>query len=234
MFVYSNKVEPVPLSVQEISGSRFYITPQGNKYPSVTTVLGAKEKPWLDDWRKSLGAEKADKETKRGASRGTAVHSMIEKYLANDTNPTKGHDVDHINEFYSIRTRLNPINNIRAQELALYSDTLKVAGRTDCIAEYNGILSVVDFKTSTNNKYHTMIEDYYLQSTAYAVMYNELYDQWIDDIVIVISIEKGAGVPLIFKQKVDPYIKPLIKRINKYHTEHNNGPNSNTTTRTTS
>ena len=223
MFVYKNKIEPLDIKVQEVFGRRFYITPQGNRYPSITTVLGAKDKPWLNDWRESLGEEKANKEMRRTAQRGTAVHTMIEKYLHNDTVPQQGHNIDHVGEFNSIRLRLNPINNLRTLEIPLYSDALKVAGRVDCIAEYDGTLSVVDFKTSTNFKSHDMIHDYFLQATAYALMFNELYEEWIDDIVIVMSVEKGAGIPLLYKEKTNPFIKPLITRINTFHKEHNNG-----------
>jgi CRISPR/Cas system-associated exonuclease Cas4 (RecB family) len=199
-------------------GKRYYVTPEGNKYPSVTTMLGHKEKPWLNDWRNSLGVDKAAKETKRASERGDAIHKLIEIYLNNklDYNITKVYDPEYIAGFNQVKLRLNTIDNIRAQEIPLYSDTLKVAGRIDCIAEYEGVLSVVDFKTSTNVKYEDMIQDYFLQTTAYAIMWHEITGEPIEDLVIIMSVEKGL-VPLVFKDKIDKYVKPLLLRINDYY-----------------
>lgn len=216
MFEKHDPVEPKQIQVIEQFGKRWYITPDGNKYPSITTLLGTEEKQWLTDWRQSLGEDRANAEMRRAASRGTAVHLMIERFLNNDLNPTADQKTEHIVEFNSLRLFLRRINKIRAQEIPLYSDALKIAGRVDCIAEFDGVLSVVDFKTSTNNKTEHMIGDYYLQATAYALMYHELYDVQIDDIAILMSVEKGA-VPLVFKQKVDPFITPLIRRINTFY-----------------
>jgi genome maintenance exonuclease 1 len=202
-------------------GKRFYTTPEGKTYPSITTMLGHKEKPWLEDWRNSLGREKADKETKRAGERGEAIHRLIELYLANTltsdiTRPLKP---EYVNGFNQVKLRLNKIDNIRIQEAALYSDVIEVAGRVDCIGEYEGVLSIVDFKTSSNVKDRAMIEDYYLQCTAYALMWQELTGEEIKDIVIIMSVEKGM-VPLVFKEKVHKYISPLRKRILQYYEDH--------------
>lgn len=217
MFIHNNVITPLQLNSVDSPNGRFYTTPKGDKYPSITTILGAKEKPWLNDWRQSLGPIKADKETKRCADRGTAVHSMIEKFLNNDPHPTNTFAPEHINEFNSVKLNLRKrLNNIQAQEIALFSDALKTAGRVDCIAEWDSALSVIDFKTSTNNKQSSTITDYYLQTTCYALMYQEMYDIQIDNIIIIMTVEKGM-VPLIFKQQVDDYIEPLIERINSYY-----------------
>lgn len=194
---------------------RFYTTPEGNVYPSITTVLGAKEKPWLEDWTKMLGPQKAAKETKRCADRGSATHSMIEKYLQNQEDVTKGHVIEHVKMFNQFRFLLNRIDNIYAQEVALYSDTLRMAGRVDCIGEYNGVLSIIDFKTANNNKDAQMIEDYFLQCTAYAIMWHERTGIPISDITVLISVEKGL-VPLVFQEKIDKYVKPLLQRRHQY------------------
>lgn len=217
MFVHLDAIAPIDLKTVEGPKGRFYLTPEGNKYPSITTVLGAGEKAWPKEWRESMGIERADKEMKRAAERGTAVHAMIEKFLDNDPKPTEGHKIEHIPDFNMLRVQLRKINNIYTQESALWSDTMRVAGRVDCIGEYNGKLSIIDFKTSTNNKSHEMIGDYYLQTTAYALMFQERYGIQIDNIVILMSVERGA-VPLVFQQPVDPYIEPLLHRINTYHT----------------
>lgn len=203
------------------NGKRFYTTPEGNKYPSITTVLGDAEKPWLQDWRNSLGHEKADKETKRAGDRGEAIHKLIEVYLDNklDSNFTRPYKPEYINGFNQVKLVLNKIDNIRIQEAALYSDVLKIAGRVDCIGEYEGVLSIVDFKTSTNTKDMTMIEDYYLQCAGYALMWEEQTGESIEDIAIIMRVEKGM-VPLVFKEKVYKYISPLQKRIKQYYEDH--------------
>jgi len=198
------------------SGVRHYQTPTGEKYPSVTTVLGHKEKPWLEDWRKMLGPENAAKETQRCADRGTAVHELIEHYLNNEADFTRGYKPEVVKGFNQLKFRLNHINNIRVQEAALYSDTLRLAGRVDCVAEYDGVLSIVDFKTSNNNKDRDMVEDYFLQCTAYAIMWHELTGETIEDIVILIYVEKGM-VPQVFQDKIDKYVEPLLKRIDEYY-----------------
>lgn len=200
------------------SGKRFYVTPEGNKYPSVTTMLGSKEKPWLEDWRTMLGEDKAAKETKRCAVRGEAIHEMAEKYLNNENviQFPKQYDPKHVAGFNQIKMRLNKINNIRGQELPLFSDSLKLAGRVDCVGEYMGRLSIIDFKTSNNNKDRQMIEDYFLQCTAYSIMWEEMTGEHIDNMVIIMSVEKGM-VPLVFQEPTDKYIEPLAKRAVEYH-----------------
>ncbi len=174
----------------QIDGKRFYTTPAGISYPSITTLLGHKEKPWLNDWRNSLGHDKAAKETKRASERGDAIHKLIEIYLSNKLTPEVARKYDHeyIAGFNQVKLRLNKVNNIRAQEVAIYSDTLKVAGRIDCIGEYDGTLSIIDFKTSTNVKDKGMIEDYFLQTTAYAIMWSEIIGEPIEDIAIIMAV----------------------------------------------
>lgn len=208
--------EPVSMSRRMKGTQRWYTTPEGNEYPSVTTVLGHGEKPWLENWRNMLGAKKADNETARCAERGTAVHEMAEAYLKNTDNLTKGYKPDHIKLFNQVKFKLNKIDNILAQEVALYSDQLKIAGTVDCIAEYEGTLSVIDFKTSNNNKDVDMVNDYFLQCTAYSIAFMEMYDMMIDDIVIVIAVEKGM-MPMVYKRKIDEFIQPLTQRINTFY-----------------
>jgi genome maintenance exonuclease 1 len=216
VFTHTKDIKPIELKVSTGPKGRFYVTPDGAKYPSITTVLGSGEKPWLVEWRNSLGHVKADKETKRTADRGTAVHLMAEHHLQNNPNPTNDQQDSHISEFKKIKVFLKKIDNIVCQEIALYSDTLQVAGRVDCIAEYDGVLSVIDFKTSTNSKNDTMVEDYFLQTSAYAVMFQEQYGIEINQVVIIMSVEKG--LPMVFKRSVDDYLAPLCKRINTYYT----------------
>jgi len=216
MFTHTKTPNIVELPNRITHGQRWYTTPSGIKYPSVTTILDAKEKPYLEEWRQSLGPKKADKETKRCADRGTAVHKICEDYLNNVDSPAKGYEQLNIKLFNQIKLRLNKIDNIRAQEVPLYSEILKIAGRVDCVAEYDGVLSIIDFKTSNNNKNEKMVEDYFLQCTAYAIMYEELFGEFIEDIVVLIAVEKGL-MPLCYKRKIDDYVRPLIKRINMFY-----------------
>lgn len=217
-----NHLEPIdiPEAVDTTlsSGKRFYETPEGNKYPSITTILGAKEKPWLKEWQKMLGASAAAKETKRCSDRGTAIHEMAERYLNNeDRSEFRGqYDAQHVAGFNQLKPRLNHISNIRGQELPLFSDDLKVAGRVDCIGDYDKVPSIIDFKTSNNDKDRSMIEDYFLQCTGYSLMWHELTGEKIDNIVIIMAVERGM-VPLVFQEKTDKYIQPLVERVVQYH-----------------
>lgn len=199
------------------TGRRYYITPNGDKYPSITTILGAKDKPHLIKWRHMLGDKAATKETKRCADRGTAIHDMCEKYLYNNQTPTAGHNALHIRGFNQLKFRLNKISDIRAQEIALYSDYLKVAGRVDCIACYDDIPSIIDFKTSTNNKDISMIDEYFKQTTFYSLAWEELTGELIENLVIIMSVEKGM-VPMVFKQKLEDWIPALLKDIHQFNT----------------
>jgi len=205
------------MSTKDVKGKRWYVTPHGDMYPSITTLLSNKPKPHLENWRKMLGEDKAAKETARCADRGTSVHLMAERFLNNEENPTREQTNENIKLFNQIRLVLkNKINNIRAQEVPLYSDVLGVAGRVDCIAEYEGVLSVIDFKTSNNNKTEEMIEDYLLQETFYALAYYELTGESVQQIVTIMAVEKGI-MPLVWKKPITPYISPLQKRVTEFY-----------------
>lgn len=207
----------IDLETTSIKGRRWYKTP-GGTYPSVTTILSHGEKKWLKDWQNMLGKKKADKEQKRCADRGSAVHLMCERYLQNDNTDDiiKGQPREYVALFNQIKFALKKINNIRAQEVALWSDDFGIAGRVDCIAEYDGKLSIIDFKTSNGLKDESMIGDYFLQCTAYALMYFEQYEEPIEDIVVIITAEKGL-MPLVYRRKIDDYVAPLLAKINTFY-----------------
>ena len=211
-----------PIHVQEmrtktVKGQRWYVTPNENLYPSITTLLSVKPKPHLENWRKMLGEDKAAKETQRCADRGTAVHLMAERFINNEENPIRDQSYENVKLFNQLRLIIkNKINNIRAQEVPLYSDVLGVAGRVDCIAEYDGVLSVIDFKTSNNNKTEDMIEDYFLQETFYALAFQELTGLEVNQIVTIMTVERGI-MPLVWKKPIKPYISPLVKRIKDFY-----------------
>lgn len=216
-FIHGNQPPVLDVWDEMSLGKRFYNTPDGKRYPSITTILGSGPKPWLEAWKNAIGPAAAKKEQERCSDRGTALHDMVEKYLKNVEAPTEGHDRANIGLFNQIRMQLSRrVGEIRAQEIPLFSHSLKVAGRVDCVAEYDGVLSIIDFKTSNNNKTEDMIEDYFLQCTAYAIMYYEMYGVPIDQIVVVIAVEKGM-MPMVYKREIFDYLEPLQQRIRAYY-----------------
>ena len=217
-FVHCDQPTYKELEAEITDNRRWYTAPSGEKYPSVTTVLGHGPKPWLQEWRDSLGHEVADAETARCCERGENVHFMAEKYLQNHKAPTHDHMGSDIKLFNQLRPILHKINNIRAQEIPLYSDTLRLAGRVDVVGEYDGRLAIIDFKTSNNVKDLGMVNDYFLQSTAYAIMYFEMFDVPITEIVIIIAVERGM-VPMVYVKNIDDYVEPLLERINTFYNE---------------
>ena len=202
------------ITTASITGKRFYVTPEGNKYPSITTVLSDRNKEGIVKWRESVGNDVANQVMRQAASRGTAVHTLIENYLNNEELSKQA--VLPVALFVTMKSELDNINNIRIQEGGLYSDKLGVAGRVDCIAEYKGKISVIDFKTSTKEKKEEWVENYFIQGSAYCEMYEERFLQPIEQVVILIVTEDGA-VQTFIKDKRDylPLLKTAIKEFNE-------------------
>ena len=207
-------VELPDITTESIKGKRFYVTPEGNKYPSITTVLSDRNKEGIIKWRESVGNDVANQVMRQAASRGTAVHTLIENYLNNEELSKQA--VLPVALFVTMKSELDNINNIRIQEGGLYSDKLGVAGRVDCIAEYKGKISVIDFKTSTKEKKEEWVENYFIQGSAYCEMYEERFLQPIEQVVILIVTEDGA-VQTFIKDKRDylPLLKTAIKEFNE-------------------
>ena len=207
-------VELPDITTESIKGKRFYVTPEGNKYPSITTVLSDRNKEGIIKWRESVGNDVANQVMRQAASRGTAVHTLIENYLNNEELSKQA--VLPVALFVTMKSELDNINNIRIQEGGLYSDKLGVAGRVDCIAEYKGKISVIDFKTSTKEKKEEWVENYCIQGSAYCEMYEERFLQPIEQVVILIVTEDGA-VQTFIKDKRDylPLLKTAIKEFNE-------------------
>jgi ATP-dependent exoDNAse (exonuclease V) beta subunit len=193
-------------------GKRYYTLEDGTKLPSVTTVLGAQKKKAIMEWRKRVGEEEANRVSRKATSRGTNVHTLCERYLNNESLGDIMPDAKEM--FASLKPLLNRIDNIHYQECALWSKQLEMAGRVDCIGEFDGKLSVIDFKTSKKVKSEAHIEDYFWQTTAYALMYEEMIGTPIDDIVIIMAVEDDQ--PLLFKQKTQDHIHGLVKAIQFY------------------
>ena len=209
------------LTTQTVNFKRFYETPDGKLYPSITTVLSTRNKKGLFEWRKKVGDEVANYVARTSAARGTAVHHMCEDYLNNF--PTEWPDKwkEHEKKFLPFclfkqleNKVLQKIDNIRSQECALFSNKYRVAGRVDCIAEYNGKLSIIDFKTSTKERNDEWNENYYIQASAYAEMFEEQTGTPIEQIVILVVTEDGA-VQEFVKEKYD-YIPLLVESIDNF------------------
>ena len=202
------------IHTETIKGKRYYVTPEGNKYPSITTVLSGRNKEGLVKWRQNVGNDVANQIMREAAKRGTAVHTLVENYLNNEELSKQ--DVLPLALFSILKPELDNINNIRIQEGGLYSDHYKVAGRVDCIADYKGVLSVIDFKTSRQEKKEEWIENYFIQGAAYCEMYEERFDQPIERVVILVVTEDGA-VQTFSKSKDDylPLLKTAIKEFNE-------------------
>jgi genome maintenance exonuclease 1 len=214
---------PVPLleleSVEE-DGRRFYPVPSGEKYPSVTTVTSIRSKEKILEWRKRVGEDEANKVSTRASRRGTSLHAIIEAYLKNE----KCNDEEVLSTFlFKIcKSVVNRINNIHALEAPLYSHYLRLAGRVDCIAEFDGILSIIDFKTASKAKKESWIENYFVQETAYAAMYYELTGVKVEQIVTIIATEEGE-CQVFIKKDLDKYFSLLKEYIQEFEGEKNNG-----------
>ena len=210
-FVHLTDCDDVEMGVREvIDGKRVYVTPQGNVYPSITSILALQEKPGLDEWKEKVGKKEADKIMKESADLGTKVHSLCESYLYNEK--LKCDDMEAIDVFNRLRFVLGNINNIYCLEAPLHSDILRVAGTVDCVAEYNGVLSVIDFKTSRKPKREEWIEDYFIQAFFYSAAFFEMTGALPEQIVILIAVRDSFEVQVFKKplQEMDIYIDKLM------------------------
>ena len=199
--------------IQIIDGKRFYVTADGNAYPSITTILSLQDKPGLKKWRENVGEKEAKRISQESMRIGTAVHQMCEIYLNNLVVKLDKSEKVIRDTFNRMRFLLGNIDNIVGTEITLYSDLLRVAGTTDCIAEYNGVPSVIDFKTSRKPKKEEWIDDYYMQTFAYKLMFEEMTGVEIKQVVILIACVDQFDVQ-VFKKPAsdsDKYLTKLIK-----------------------
>ncbi len=220
MFVHLNNAPLIDLIAETTQNGRMYVTPDGNKYPSVTTVIGAKSKSSIVQWRKRVGEAEANRISSRAALRGTNLHLMNEDYLNNIFDEEKYKDkVLPLFMFKHLKPFLNKINNIHVLEGALYSDRLQLAGRVDCIAEYENELAIIDFKTSTEPKKREWIENYIAQECAYAMMYYERTGIKVKKLVTLIACEDGE-VQVFQEYDIKKYMGVLMSYINHWKENH--------------
>jgi ATP-dependent exoDNAse (exonuclease V) beta subunit len=197
------------LTTTNKNGSRWYECPIGS-LPSVTTVTGWEKQAFFAKWRKEN-----PKESKRVLSRGNTLHATIEDYISNKEIDLSTIPPIEVELFLQMKDELDNIDNIHELETALWSETTMLAGRVDCVAEYNGKLSIIDFKGSTRKKRKGDIGNYFLQATAYAIAFQERTGVAIDNFVILISSEDGAVQ--VFEGNPLNYTKALLETIQSFH-----------------
>ena len=213
-------VELEPLEVEPVNkdGVRFYRLPKTDKYyPSVTSITSFKNAKFFKEWRTKIGEDEANRITARATQRGTAFHSIAEDYINGELNLDKYLDNNplSVRMFQSAKDTLNRIDNIHCLESFLYSHYLGLAGRVDCIAEFDGELAVIDFKTSTKEKKEEHIENYFVQETAYAAMFLERTGIEVKKIVTLIATEEGS-IQIFQKHNLDDYLQLLKSYIEEF------------------
>ena len=218
MFKTIYDYEDFAQSTTNEDGSRVYVNASGVAYPSATTVLSVLSRDGIAKWRARVGAEEADKISKQASTRGTKIHTLTETYLKNEdlkeayTNTNASLlDVEMFKKFKPV---LDSIGDIHCQELALYSDHLRMAGRVDCIADYNRLRAVIDFKTSSKPKKKEHISSYFMQTAAYAIMYEERTGIPVPWLVVLIAVE--GDEPQVFIEKRDNWAKELLRTRDYY------------------
>ena len=207
-----------PLERETIDGVRFYKVPDEDEFlklVSITSVTSHWSREKFAKWRKKVGEKKANDITRKATARGTDMHTMTEHYLLNEDLPKVAPMGDML--FKIAKPTLNKIDNIHALEGSLYSKELGVAGTVDCIAEYDGELSVIDFKTSKAPKPRDWIDGYFVQAAAYACMYYELTGVAVKKLVIIMACEDGECVVYEEYDKMK-YMKLLISYIENFLT----------------
>lgn len=210
-----NEVEFDDLESVTEDGKRYYKTPTGEKYPSVTTVLGSRNKKWLHEWRARVGEEEANRISARASGRGTQMHLICEKYLQNKDDfwgkaPPLARDM-----FTSIQKYVDMVEEVYGNEVALYSHELMTAGRIDVFCRMGGKTVILDFKTSSRQKSEKDIESYFLQTTAYAMMIKELKGIEIPKVVVLIAVENDK--PQYFIKNVKDYEEQVRQVFQDYH-----------------
>ena len=209
-----------PIEVEPVNdnGVRYYPIPGADKYyPSVTSITSFQSAKFFKEWRKKVGEEQANRITARATQRGSAFHSITEDYINGvlnldtylENNPLS------VRMFQSAKSTLNRIDKIHCLETFLFSHYLGLAGRVDCIAEFDGELAVIDFKTSTKLKKEDYIEHYFVQETAYAAMFLERTGIEVKKVVTLIATEEGS-IQVFEKYNLDDYLQLLKSYIEEF------------------
>ena len=207
------KLQETMSRVQE-DGKRYYQTPEGQKYPSVTTVTGLLSRDHIKLWRKRVGEETANKITKQATTRGTRMHNIFEQYLRAE-EPVFFDNIMESSMFEAVQPVLDEIIPI-ALEAGMWSDSLQMAGQVDCVGVWGDELAIIDFKTSSKPKEEYMADGWFHQMTAYAIMVEELTGEVIDRIVAVVGVD--GGFCQVFEADPREYVDKLYGLRNQYRT----------------
>lgn len=203
------------LTAEMVHGRRLYMTPEGKRYPSITTVLSSLSKDAIEQWKKNVGKEESDRVSRHAATRGTAVHQVAEDYLANKEDYIGGNMPNVLAGFHSLKPVLDKsIGDIYAQEVALYSDKLEIAGRVDLVAEWDDVLSIIDFKTSAKPKKREWVESYFMQCAFYGAALFEQTGMLPKQSVIAIAVDYHK--PQIFIEPIYDWIPKLLSVRDQY------------------
>ncbi len=200
------------------SSGRKYVTPEGHVYPSITSVLSILSKDSIREWRERVGKDEADRVSRNAAARGTALHNAAERYIKNETEWFSESEMPHVRAlFNSIRPVIDErVGVVYSQEAPLYSDHLKLAGRVDLVADFDGRRSIIDFKTSTRRKSSDDIHAYFMQASAYAIMFEERTGIPVPNLVVMMAIDNDP-TPEIFIEKRDNWTNKLHETIQAYN-----------------
>lgn len=194
---------------------RYYKTPAGALYPSVTTVTGIMNEKSIREWRQKVGNEEANRISNKASVRGTRMHKLFEDYLDNAEIEVDKYNYNDAINFGEIKQLIDTnIDNIHLQETRLYSDYLEMAGTVDCVAEWKGKLSIIDFKTATKHKNRDYITNYFCQAAAYAIMFEERFEIPVDRIVILISVDDD--IPQYFEERRNNFVQKLLEVRKQY------------------
>lgn len=217
MFTHS-LIEFPKLDRIDAPDGRRYVTPSGSAYPSVTTVLGAtKDQSGLDGWRQRIGEKEAAWETKRAGTRGTGMHDLCERFIRNEKIDLRREFPVPAQLFSQVRPYLSAhVNNVRGIECSLYSDYLKIAGTADLVAEWDGKLAIIDYKSSNKNKEADWIVDYWIQTSIYAIAWEERTGIPINKLVVLMGVEQSTK-PLLFEDTRKNWQDAALRRINTFY-----------------
>ena len=205
------------LKTKNINGKRHYITPNGDKYLSITSLLSQLSKVGIQKWRKRVGEVEANRITTKASRQGTSVHSVCESYIKNEDGYLENRMPNVVELFQSIIPLLDRIDNVHVIEGALYSDELGLAGRTDLIGEFDNELAVIDYKTSRKIKTWEMCDKYFMQGAFYAHAYEERTGIPIENIIIIMAVENEE--PLLWRESKSRWLNPLKEVQYKYMKE---------------
>ena len=214
---FYNHLGEIELDRKESTGCRLYKLPNGEWVPSITSITSFYNREKFIKWRQKIGEEKANKITKKATTRGTDFHEIAQDYLEDKPLVWEKHLPATKYMFYHAKPFLDKINNIHAIERTLYSEFFGIAGRVDCIAEYDSELAVIDFKTSEYIKPEAWLENYFVQETAYACMYYEMTGIPVKKLITIMTTPSGE-VHVFDKREKDEYIKLLVRYIKKFVT----------------